>query len=483
MAAPTLIGLDIGTTALKAVLMRADGERLASSVRPYPTQRPAPGHAEQHPADWWNAAVAALEEFAATHDLAALAAIGLSSQVNTHVFVDGTGAALMPAITWQDGRAAEAACGLDARVSEADKLRWFGAPIPIDASHALARIVHVAKEAPGLFARTRHVLAPRDYVLFHLTGELAADPISAVGLVDARGYVGALLDLVPHAAELLPPLQPFTSVAGQVRAGLPCAGTPVVLGTMDAWCGMFGTGVVRNGEAMYQSGTSEIPGIVSSIVNPTPGVITFPPVEGITLHAAPTQSGGAALAWVAQMFAISPAATCEAAAAIAPSDAVPLFLPHLQGERAPLWDAASRGVFARIDPRAGQPEMARAVLEGVAFSARLAFEALETSAGLRPAVVHIGGGGSRSDLWCQIRADVLGYELKRVAVPDVAAVGAAILAGLGVGLATSLADSVDRLVRFDRVFTPDPALKPYYDAKFEKYIALYHALKAFNAGY
>lgn len=483
MAVPTLIGLDIGTTALKAVLMSAEGERLASSVRPYPMQRPAPGHAEQHPADWWTAVIAALGEFAQAHDLSGLAAIGLSSQVNTHVFVDATGAALMPAITWQDGRAAEAAARLDARVSVEQKLRWFGAPMPIDASHALARISHVAGHAPELFARTRHVLAPRDYVLLHLTGEIAADPISAVGLVDGRGYVEELLALVPRATELLPPLRPFTSVAGKVRAGLPCAGTPVVLGTMDAWCGMFGTGVVRNGDAMYQSGTSEIPGIVSAVVNPTPGVITFPPVEGITMHAAPTQSGGAALAWIAQMFGTTPAAMCDAAGSTAPTDAVPLFLPHLQGERAPLWDAASRGVFARLDPRAGKPEMARAVLEGVAFSARLAFGALEKSAGLTPSVVHIGGGGSRSDLWCQIRADALGYELKRLAIPDAAAVGAAILAGLGAGLASSLTESVDRLVRFDRTFTPDAALKPYYDAKFEKYNALYRSLQSFNAGY
>lgn len=483
MAEATLIGLDIGTTALKAVLLRADGERLGSSTRHYPMQRPAPGHAEQQPSDWWHAVLAALADFATAHDLSGLAAIGLSSQVNTHVFVDAAGAALMPAITWQDGRAAEAAQALDARTTIADKLRWFGAPIPIDASHALSRIAHVAAHDPELFAQARHVLAPRDYVLLHLTGELAADPISAVGLVDTAGYVAELLDLVPRAAELLPPLRPFTTVVGRVRPGLPCADTPVVLGTMDAWCGMFGTGVVRNGDAMYQSGTSEIPGIVSSRVIPTPGVITFPPVEGITMHAAPTQSGGAALAWVAQLFETNPAAICDAAAAIGPSDAVPLFLPHLQGERAPLWDAASRGVFARLDPRAGKAEMARAVLEGVAFSARLAFEALEKSSGLKPSVVHIGGGGSRSDLWCQIRADALGYELKRVAVPDAAAVGAAILAGLGIGLATSLEESVDRLVRFDRSFTPDRALKSYYDDKFEKYGALYKALKPFNATY
>jgi xylulokinase len=123
----------------------------------------------------------------------------------------------------------------------------------------------------------------------------------------------------------------------------PCAGAPVVVGAMDAWGGMFGVGVVSDGDAMYQSGTSEIPGIVSSRINPTPGVILFPPYEGIVMHAAPTQSGGAALQWFANVLGKSPAELSMLASGIAPSDAVPLFLPHLQGERAPLWDARRAG--------------------------------------------------------------------------------------------------------------------------------------------
>lgn len=479
----TLIGIDIGTTALKALLLTADGRTLARFAKSYPISRPAPGHAEQDPEAWWHAVLAALTAFSAEHDLSGLAAIGLTSQVNSHVFVDEKGDPLAPAIIWQDGRASEAAKRVDARVTTAEKLAWFGAPMPIDASHALSRIEHMRAEHPELFARTAHVLAPRDFILHRLSGIIAADPISSVGLVDAKGYVAPLLDRVPRAAELLPPLSPFTTRIGTVRPGLPTAGTPIILGTMDAWCGMFGLGVVRNGDAMYQSGTSEIPGIVSSSVHPTPGVITFPPVLGITMHAAPTQAGGAALGWLAAIFATGPAELCADAASIVPSDAVPLFLPHLQGERAPLWDSASRGTFARLDPRAGRPELARSLLEGVAFSARLAFEALERSAGLRPALAHIGGGGAQSDLWCQIRADVLGYRLRRTAVPEAAALGATILAGLGAGLFTSLADSADALVRFDRDFEPDPALKPHYDEKFARYIALYEALKPFNALY
>jgi xylulokinase len=252
---------------------------------------------------------------------------------------------------------------------------------------------------------------------------------------------------------------------------------------MDAWGGMFGVGVVADGDAMLQSGTSEIAGIVSASVHPTPGVILFPPYDGIVMHAAPTQSGGAAIAWLGSVLGRTPAELSALAATVPPSSAVPLFLPHLQGERAPLWDTASRGVFARIDGRAGAAEMARSVLEGVAFSVRLAFEALQQSAGRRLTIANIGGGGSRSDLWCQIRADALGFSLRRTTVPDAAAIGAAILAGLGSGTLPSLPEAVHRLVKFDRVFEPDPSLRAYYNDKFGKYRELYEALRGFNAGY
>jgi xylulokinase len=316
-----------------------------------------------------------------------------------------------------------------------------------------------------------------------LTGAVGSDPIAAVGLVDRAGYVAPLLDLVPGAASRLPPLFPFDHIAGRVRDGLPCAGTPVVVGAMDAWGGMFGLGVAAEGDAMYQSGTSEIPGIVSSTVHPTPGVVVFPPYEGLVVHAAPTQSGGAALAWLGGILGRPPVELSTFAAGVVPSDAVPLFLPHLEGERAPIWDSATRGVFARLDSRAGAPELVESVMEGVAFSARWAFEALQRSAGRTLTLANIGGGGSLSDHWCQIRADALGFPLRRCAITEAAALGAAILAGLGTGHAASLSAAINQTVKFDATFTPNPAHRAYYDEKFGKYRELYDALRGFNAGY
>ena len=182
MAGTCLIGIDVGTTALKAVLIDEAGTRLAQFAEPYPIRRPQPGHAEQDPRDWMAGVLAALERFAAEHDLSGLQAIGICSQVNTHVFVDGAGEPLLPAITWQDTRTAPDATALEAQVTSEQKLAWFGGPVPIDASHALSRMAHIRRTHPELYARTAHVLLPKDFCVLQLTGAVVSDPVSAVGL-------------------------------------------------------------------------------------------------------------------------------------------------------------------------------------------------------------------------------------------------------------------------------------------------------------
>src|SRR5262249_29674541 len=213
------------------------------------------------------------------------------------------GSALAPAIVWQDGRCAGVAAELDAGVDTAKRIEWWGAPLPIDASHGLSRMEWMRRNRPEIWQETRWVMAPKDYVILNLTGEAAADAIASVGLVDRElRYLSPLLDLVPGAAQRLAPLHTFTHRVGKVSPGLPCAGTPVVVGAMDAWGGMFGVGVHEPGSAMYLSGTSEITGIVSPNRVPTPGVIAFPTYDGITLHAAPTQSGGASMMWLGNLL-------------------------------------------------------------------------------------------------------------------------------------------------------------------------------------
>ncbi len=472
-----LIGVDVGTTAVKAVMSDLQGRRLAEYAARYPTAR-AGAVVEQDPAEWWGHVAAALAQFAGVG--ARVVGIGVTGQVNTHVFCDEAFGVLRPAITWADTRAAGVAAALDARLTVEEKVAALGAPIPVDASHALARMAWVAAEEPEVWARTRWVMAPKDWVIARLTGEAGADALASVGLagVDLR-YAGAVTGLIARAGEVLPPLQDPLAVAGVVREG-PFAGVPVVRGTMDAWAAMFGVGVAREGQAMNLSGTSEVMGVISATRNPVPGVITFPAWRGITLHAGPTQSGGASLDWVARVIGRTPGEAAEMAGGV--TEVTPLFLPHLAGERAPLWDAQARGVFAGLGAATGPGDMVTAVMEGVAFSARLALGVAGGGGGCAGGGDPRGGGGTASDLWCQIRADVFGRPVVRMAARDAGAVGAMVMAGAGVGVAPDLAAAAD-MVPEERRFRPDAAGAGLAEARYALWKELYAGVRPVNAGF
>ncbi len=472
-----LIGIDIGTTSVKAVLITLDGQWVAETSASYPTNRSGPGLAEQDPQDWWRLVLAALQAFAGKGQVRALC---LTSQVNTHVFVDAGMTPLYPAIVWQDGRAAGAGAEIDARLTVDEKIKALGAPIPVDASHALARMNWMAQTHPDIWARTAHVLLPRDYLLARLTGVIRTDPMSSVGLVGPDlTYASGVIDLMPGAAARLPHLADPLAVVGVVQDGLPMAGTPVVLGMMDAWASLLGLGVVRDGQAMLLSGTSEVAGLISPIVTNESGVVTFPRWAGITLHAGPTQAGGASLDWLARLLGRGAEALAADAAPITRTS--PLFLPHLQGERTPFWEANLRGTFAGLTGACGPQELAAAVLEGVAFSGRLALEALQRSGSCVPYEMRLGGGGAVSDHWCQIRADALNRSLKRVAGKDPGAIGAALLAGVGSGAMPNLAMAAERLVQIDRVFDPDPTAAAVAEHRFALWQDLIRQVRPINA--
>lgn len=462
-----LIGIDVGTTSVKAALFDADGTVRDALAQPYPTARHGASRVEQDPTDWTRAVEAALARFADRVPVGAVRGIGLTSQVNTHLFVDAAGNPLAPAIVWQDGRAAAEAATIDATIEEDERLRWWGAPLPVDASHALARMRWMAAHEPTVWARTAHVLLPKDHCLFALTGERVSDPLSNIGLVGADSrHVDALLERVPGARERLPALADMTSVAGRVRAGLPFAGCPVAVGTMDAWAGLFGCGVTGEGHGLYLGGTSEILGIVSGHVTPTPGVLVMPRSHDITLHVGPTQSGGASQLWLCRLLGIEPEEMGRLSASHDPRRPTPLFLPHLQGERAPLWDADARGVFVGLDASSDRAALAHAVHEGVALSARWLLESLEASAGTALEALNVGGGGFRSDAWNRIRADTLGVTLHRAAATDPGTLGAAGLAAVATGRHASVQAAFADLCSIDRTWEPDLSRAAWHEERY-----------------
>ena len=286
-----------------------------------------------------------------------------------------------------------------------------------------------------------------------------------------------LIARVAGASERLAPLHAFTEIVGEIKLGSSSRSAPVVAGTMDAWSGLFGAGVHKAGQAVYISGTSEILAVSSSARVGAPGVVTFPTAEGLTIHAGPTQSGADSLRWWGETIGRNvEGALAEAAKADRKGRPI-LFLPHLQGERAPLWDSDLRGAFIGIDARTAAPEFSLAVMEGVALSARMLLSALDAAAGEPVQTLFHAGGGARSDLWAQIRADCLGRPLHRVMEPDVGCLGAAIMAAVGIGTYRYLADAIPAMTRVERVFTPDPRMAARYSAMFDAYQRATEALR------
>lgn len=463
MAADSLLGIDLGTTSVKAGIIAPDGEVLDSFAQSYPTHR-SDGHVEQDPEDWIRLIDAALARFAGR----TVAALGLCSQVDTHVFVGADGRALMPAIQWQDARAAPEAAALDAQVTEAQKIAWWGAPMPIDASRAIARMAWVAQHRPEIWAQTQYVMLPKDYCLLRLTGVASTDPISNIGLVGPdMAYVSEVFDLVPGSAEKMAPLVPVMDLVGEVAFG-PFKGTPAASGTMDAWTGLVGAGGAGEGQTVYLSGTSEILGISSQTVRPTPGAIVFPPCNGVRLHAGPTSNGGDAQLWFSEVSGIALQDISAMVAARPRSAATPLFLPQLDGERAPLWNADLRGAFLNVSRKSEMADFARAVQEGVAFAARHVLETLQASSGVQSDWIAGGGGGFLSDSWAQIRADVLGVPVRRLVSDHPGVLGAAMISGLAVGRYDDLSAASD-LVVYGDVFEPDAGQSALYTSLFEIY--------------
>ena len=479
---PHLIGIDVGTTSVKAAMFDVSGNLLTSFSERYATARGAAGEVTQNPADWMALIEKALGVVSTGVGDNAIAAVGLTSQVNTHVFVDHNLQPLLPAFTWQDMRCAGVAAELDAQVSTEDKISWWGAPLPIDASHVLARMEYVHRFHPHVWAKTAFVLAPKDYCIGKLTGEIVTDPMTAFGVIDSKlQLIEPLVGLVEGAKQRLPKIAGFTRPAGKISSGFAYAGVPMVVCAMDAWAGFLGAGANKDGDAVYLSGTSEILGLVSKTKVPTPGVIAFPECEGLVIHAGPTQSGAASIDWASRLFNRPIDELFAMVSALDPKTQAPIFLPHLDGERAPLWDANSRGVFAGATANTGAAEFTLAVMEGVAYSVRLLLESLEYSAGIKPETFFHSGGGALSDIWCQIRADVLGVPVKRLKNPDAGVAGAAMLAGVGVGLYAAIAEAAQKFVQVDRIFVPRLELKSRHDVGFERYKLLYEQLKPFNA--
>jgi len=480
------IGIDLGTTNLKAALFDAHGTQLASGEEALPMQREGRDRVEQDPDMWWRALKSVLSALIQSSPNAKVAGIAICAQVGSHVFVDSEGKAVTKAWLWQDSRCQPVVADLNARAATIDAGR-LPPNFNIDNASAIARARWLKDHEPELWGRVRYLLNPKDYLNLRLTGAIATDGMSQYGLVyDDGSYFVGLDELVPGLVRILPEIRDFRQPLGEVMPiGDPAldvalAGAVVGVGNMDVYGNLFGSGADSDGFAIEVAGTCEIAGILSPLDQEPRGVVKFPPVDGLRLYAGPTKSGGSAVQWFASVLGVSvPELMALAAGSHEDSDPL-IFQPYLEGERAPLWDDDVRGLFIGLTGRHTRADMARAVIEGVAITGRAVLEAAEESSGRRAAKVRLSGGGSQSDIACQIRADILGRPVERLKVRNTGMLGAALIAAIAAGTTSSISDAAARLVHVDRTFYPNERTRARFETIVDIYRSLHPALRQAN---
>jgi xylulokinase len=484
------IGIDVSTTATKALLVDPAGNVVAVAAAEYPFETPRPLWSEQDPALWWQAtrqSIRALLDRSGA-DPGAVRAVGLTGQMHGLVLLDAAGEVLRPAILWNDQRTAAECDAIRARLGPArlieltgnDALTGFTAP----------KILWVRAHEPEIYARARHILLPKDYVRYRLTGATATDAADGSGTLllelRRRAWSREVLNALEIPAEWLPALYEGPEITGQVSPEAAAAtglraGTPVVAGGGDQAAQAVGVGAVREGVVALTLGTSGVVFATTAgpFVEPAGRLHAFCHCVPDLWHLMGVMlSAAGSLRWYRDTFA--PGTSYDALLAPA-SDVLPgseglLFLPYLSGERTPYPDPLARGAFVGLTLRHRAAHCTRAVLEGVAFGLRDSFELMKAT-GL-PALeqVRVSGGGARSALWRQMLADVLGAELVTVNTTEGAAYGAALLAGAGAGAWSSVAAACDAAIRVTGRVAPGPA-RAAYEASYAHYRALYPALK------
>lgn len=491
-----LLGVDIGTSGAKALLVNESGGIVASVTTDYPLLTPRPGWAEQHPEHWWQATVEGIRGVLAKAGISGgdVSAVGLSGQMHGSVFLDSAGRVIRPAILWCDQRTAaqcdwiNEAAGEDLVKSETSNpvLTGFQAP----------KIIWLRQVEPDNYARMAKCLLPKDYIRYELTGEFCGEVSDASGTalfnVRERRWskpiierIGLDLSILPEIFESPVPSSRISARAAELT-GL-AAGTPVVGGGGDQAAGAVGNGIVSTGVVSSTVGTS---GVVFSfldepLVDPLLRTHTF-------CHAVPGKwhvmgvmlSAGGALRWMRDALcgperdvALNARRDpyeimCEEAAAAPPGCEGLVFLPYLTGERCPYPNANARGVFFGLHLRHQRAHLVRAVLEGVAYGLRDSFDIL-SAMGVPMTQVRASGGGARSALWRQIQADVMAKPHVLINVEEGPALGVALLAGVGVGVWGSVEEACGAAIRVVSSTEPCPNRSRLYERYHQVYQKLY----------
>lgn len=496
-----LIGIDIGTSGTKTVLFDQTGREIASASVEYPLYQPQNGWAEQDPLDWWQAAASTIRTALEKSRINPrdVKGVGISGQMHGLVMLDTAGNVLRRSIIWCDGRTGEECREITERVGR-ERL------IAITANPALTgftagKILWVRRHEPEIYEKCRHILLPKDYIRYRLTGVYATEVSDASGMnlldVPNRCWSKEVLATLEIDEELLARVYESPDVTGGITAeaaaltGL-CAGTPVVGGAGDNAAAAVGTGVVRAGRAFTTIGTSGVVFAHSEqvTIDPAGRVHTFcHSVPGCWTVMSCTLAAGLSLKWFRDTFCaaereaaagmgVDPYEIMNAQAARSPIGANRLlYLPYLMGERSPILDENARGAFIGLSAMHTKYDLLRAVMEGVTYSQRQNLDVLRGMGVTFTEMLACGGGG-RSVFWRQMLSDVYGCPVNTIASSgESPALGAAILAGVGAGVYSSVQEGCDAVIRTNTPELPDRTRSLQYEPYYRVFCGLYPALR------
>lgn len=479
------LGLDIGTSSVKALLIDAKQNIIAMATAPLEVSRPHPGWSEQAPADWWTATSATVAELRAKHpkEVASVEGIGLSGHMHGATLLDAAGSPLRPCILWNDGRSAaecaeiEQICPRSREIAGNIAMAGFTAP----------KLLWVKNHEPAVFAKVAKVLLPKDYVRLLMTGDDASDMSDSAGTlwldVAKRDWSDELLAATSLNRAHMPKLYEGSAPTGQLRADIATAwGMPkrpvVAGGGGDNAASACGIGAVKPGTGFLSLGTSGVLFVSNAKFSPnTAGAVHA------FCHAIPNTwhqmgvilSATASLEWLSSVFGEPVPKLMDGLGDQLQGPSHVTFLPYLSGERTPHNDPSARGVFIGLAPETTRADMTRAVLEGVAFAVRDCQEALK-AAGTDIGSLMAVGGGSRSKLWLQIMATLLDRPLLLPAHSE--AGGALGAARLGMAAATGANPiSICTPPPISATIEPSRAHGPAYEAAYQQYRRLYPAIK------
>lgn len=495
-----LLGVDLGTSATKTVMFDENGQVVASVSQEYPLYQPENGWAEQDPHDWYEATEKTIRTVVEKSGVNAadVKGIGISGQMHGLVMLDKDNEVIRPSIIWCDQRTGEECKEMTARVG-LDRLMAITAN-PALTGFTASKILWVRNHEPKNYARCRHILLPKDYVRFRLTGVYATDVSDASGMqlldIPHRCWSEEILQKLEIDPEWLPRVYESPEVTGCItpefaaKTGL-SPQTVVVGGAGDNAAAAVGTGVVREGRAFTTIGTS---GVVFAHMNqpnidPKGRVHTFCcAVPGAWHVMGVTQAAGLSLHWfrdtLAECYKQKEEETGIDSYALISSDVgkVPrgsrrlLYLPYLMGERTPHLNPNCRGVFFGLSAIHTKQDMLRAVMEGVSYSLRDCQQILQEM-NVNTKAMMACGGGARSNVWRQMLADMYGCPVQTIKSKEGPALGAAILAGVGAGIFPDVVSACESLIEPDTTCKPDAAAHVYYEKGHQLYQKLYRQLK------